>query len=779
VVRQRKQGNLPAQVNSFVGRRRETALVRKALPSARLVTLTGTGGVGKTRLALSVAGLTKRAFSDGVFLVELAALRDQALLERTVADAVGVRDQSARTPLEVLVGHLRDKELLIVLDNCEHLAHGCAVLVAALLAAAPGLRILATSRHALRTQGERTLGVPPLPLPDPDRTPPRKLVHNEAVRLFIERATAVTPDFVVRDHDLVAIARICLRLDGLPLAIELAAARTRVLSPEQILHRLDDRFRLLSYGFRGALPRHQTLRAAIDWSYELCTPAEQTLWARASVFAGGFDLDAVEAVCAGGAITSDQTLDLVEGLVDKSVLVSENNAGRVRYRQLETIAHYGRDALSATLEQAVLRRRHRDYYLGFAERGEAEWFGPDQLAVSARTRREHANLRVALEFCLSTPGESQAGLRMAAALYFSWANSGFVAEGRHWLNLLLALDTAPTKARADALWRNAHLANMQGDLPAAAAMATQCSDWARQQGEPGVLAYSGFIQGITAWLRDDLPRAQALMEDALARFEVLGEVNSTVLLAWVLLGGTAIAQGDLDRAIALTTQACAIGELHGEQSAKAHALYFLAQAEWRQGELARASAHAREGLRTTRVFNDILGTAVLVEQLAWIAEAAGDYDRAATLLGAGLRIWPLIGGQPLFSSPHWINPHEACEQRARHALGDAEFQQAFDRGAALDLDEASACALGEGESPQSVSTPAAIDDEPLTPLTGKERQVARLLALGLSNKDIATRLVIAQRTAEGHVEHILAKLGLTNRTQVAAWVTERQQGRRG
>ena len=751
------------------------AQVKKVLLAARLVTLTGTGGVGKTRLALRVASQTQRAFTNGVFLVELAALRDRTLLHQTVADTVGVRDQSTRSPLEVLESHLRDKRLLLVLDNCEHLVHGCAGLAAKLLAAAPGLRILATSRHALRTRGEHLLRVPPLPLPDPDRTSPDKLVHNEAIRLFEQRAMAVAPDFVAGDRDRLMIARICHRLDGLPLAIELAAARTQVLSPEQIVHRLDDRFRLLTTGCRTALPRHQTLRAVIDWSYELCSPAEQALWAWASVFAGGFDQAAAEVVGADG-IEPGRVVDLLDGLVDKSVLTRQRQAAGVRYRQLETIAHYGQEKLRMAGAQAVLRRRHRDYYLGLAERAEAEWFGPTQLEVSARVRCEHANLRVALEFCLNTPGESQTGLRLAAALYFYWFRCGFVSEGRHWLDLLLALDTEPTRPRATALWINSHLALLQGDRPAGVAMVQECRGWAQLRGDTRVLAYAIFIQGIVAWLGGDLLQAQALMEDALARFDALGELNSTVVLAQAMLAAVAISQRNLDRAIDLSRQACAIGERHGEQSTWAHALSLLALAEWRRGELAQASTHAKDSLRIMRVFDDTFGMVLLVERLAWIAGTASEGERAAVLLGVAQRLWPLLGGQPLLGSDQWIGPHETCERQARRAIGDVAFQAAFDRGAELDLDQAITYALDE--PPQTApATPAAPTDEPMVPLTRRERQVAQLVAQGLSNMDIAARLVIAQRTAEGHVEHILRKLGFTNRTQLAAWVIDQREDR--
>ncbi|MBP2328714.1 non-specific serine/threonine protein kinase [Kibdelosporangium banguiense] len=759
-------------------RRQEIAEVKRFLSTSRLLTLTGVGGVGKTRLAVRVAAGVRRAFVDGVWLVELAALQDRTLLEQTVADTVGLQDRSARSPREVVVGYLRDKQLLLVLDNCEHLVDRCAGLAGDLLTAAPGVRILATSRHALRTAGEHILAVPPLPVPDPDRpSQPGKLVGDEAISLFVERAVAVRPGFEVTAGNRATIARICRRLDGLPLAIELAAARLRALAPEQILHRLDDRFRLLRGGSRAVLPRHQTLRAVVDWSYELCSPAEQALWARVSVFAGGFDLDAAEAVCAGDGIDRDRVLDLVAGLVDKSILIREDqdHGFRVRYRLLDTIAHYGRDALRAAGAEAMLCRRHRDYYLGSAERGEAEWFGPTQLAVAARTRCEHANLRLALEFCLSTPGESQTGLRMAGALYFYWLGCDFLAEGRHWLDRALALDAQPTRARATALWINAHLAVVQGDASAATATIEECLDWAERRGEQTVLAYAVFVRGAAAWLSGDSPPGRALLEDALARFEALGELHTTVIIAYVMAIVAAVFQQDLARAVALGAHARALCERHGEQWARAFTLGGLALAEWRRGEVAQASTHTREGVRVMHTFHDTFGTVLFIEQLAWIVGAAGEGERAAVLLGAAGTIWPLVSGQPLLGSPPYLAAREACEQQARRALGDHAFQAAFRRGADLDLEQAVAYALGE--KPEPAPTALAETCTSGTPLTKREQQVAELVAEGLSNKDIAARLVIAQRTAEGHVERILAKLGFTKRTQLAAWITRQGKDR--
>ncbi len=352
-------------------------------------------------------------------------------------------------------------------------------------------------------------------------------------------------------------------------------------------------------------------------------------------------------------------LELVAGLVDKSVLTrqDQHHGPQARYRLLDTIRHYGQDTLRAIGTEPVLRRRHRDYYLELAERGNTEWFGPTQPEVAARTRCEHANLRAALEFSLTTLGESHNGLRLAAALYFYWLGCGFVAEGRHWLDRALTRDAEPSRTRATALWINAHLTAVQGDLPAATAMVDECRAWAQSQGEESTLAYAICIRGIIAWFSGDLPRAQALLEDTLARFEALGVLNSTVIRAYLALIVVAVFQGNPARAVRLGEHARALCERHGEQWARAYMLYALSLAEWSRGDMAQANRHAKESLRTTRVFNDTLGTALLVERLAWIAGTAGEGERAAVLLGAAHQTGPWSAAS-LWSAPSPTSPHK-------------------------------------------------------------------------------------------------------------------------
>ncbi|MGH2352814.1 MAG: ATP-binding protein, partial [Chloroflexota bacterium] len=409
--------NLPLQLTSFVGRERELPAVRDLLAEHRLVTLTGPGGTGKTRLALQVAADVLPAYPDGVWLVALAALADPALVPHAVAQAVGVREEPGRPLLGTLADALRPKRLLLVLDNCEHLLDACAHLADALLRACPHLRVLATGREALGIAGETAWRVPSLGLPDARHLPPVEVLSQyEAVRLFIDRALAVQPGFRVTNQNALAVVQVCARLDGIPLAIELAAARVRVLPVEQLLVRLEDRFRLLSGGSRTALERHQTLRAAVDWSYDLLTEPENAVFARLAVFAGGFTLDAAEAVCAGDGIEAVEVLDLLTHLVDKSLaVVDEQPDGTARYRLLETLRHYAREKLAAREEADTVRAQHATHYLALAEQADPELRGPRGAGWLDRLRRDLDNMREALAWA-EAGGEAELGLRLAAAL---------------------------------------------------------------------------------------------------------------------------------------------------------------------------------------------------------------------------------------------------------------------------------------------------------------------------------------------------------------------------
>jgi len=773
-------GDLPTDATSFVGRRQSIANIRRMLTAARLVTLTGVGGVGKTRLALRVATELRRSFADGAWLVDLSQLRDAALVTHTVRESLRIPDETGRSQLAVLADHLGRRQLLLVLDNCEHLVDACAQLVDVLLRGAPGLRVLATSREPLGVIGEHVWQVPSLAVPDPQRPmPPGAVSRYSGLALFAERAAAADPDFVVTSANEVEVAKVCHLLDGIPLAIELAAVGVRELSLSQLLSRLTDCYRLLSTGRRGGVPRHQTLQAAVGWSYDLCSMQEQTLWQRASVFAGGFDLPAADHVCAGDGLTA-RVLELVICLVDKSVLIREEHGGRVRYRLLETLRQYGRNKLrelGGEAAEAAVRRRHRDYYLRIAEQNELDWFGPAQEEIFVRTRLEHANLRVALDYCLATPGETRTGLHLASTLWFYWAGCGLLGEGRLWLDRALTGHRQPGPERAKALWVNGYVATLQGELAAAVELLEECRRYARDAGDDVALAYATHRLGCRALVGDNVRYAITLFEEAETRYVKLGELNSNVMLASIELAIALIFVGDLDRAAALCERARVIGERHGERWAYAYAVHVLALVALSRGEPAHASAYARDCLRIKRTFHDLLGIVLAVEVLAWTAAAQGAPQRAATLLGAADQLWPSVG-YPLFGSKYFGAPHHDCEQATRRALGERAFTAAFQAGVEFELAETIAYALDEEPQP----TPAADTERDAEPdaewparLTRREGQVAELIAEGLSNKEIAARLLIRQRTAESHVEHILRKLGVNSRAQIAAQITHRQQ----
>lgn len=756
----RRTSGFPTELTSFVGRRDETTEVRRLLSIGRLLTLTGPGGVGKTRLAGHVARQVARAFPDGVWLVPLAALQDEAFVPHAVIDTLGVRNETARPPLDVLVDHLRERQLLIVLDNCEHLLRSCALLAGAVLSATEGVRILATSRHRLGLVGERLFEVPPLPAPAPEEITGDVSAAERfpALRLFADRAAAVVPGFTVGTGNQHAVARLCRRLDGLPLAIELAAVRVRALGVDQLVARLDDRYQLLTGGSPASAPRHRTLRSAVDWSHELCTPQEQLVWAWLSVFVGSFDLAAAEAVCTGEGVDSMDVLDAVAGLVDKSVLVREEYGGQVHYRLLVSLRDYGREKLEDLGEVTATRRRHRDYFARLAAEFERNWFGPDQEEITERLRMERDNFRAALDFCLTTPGEAQHGLRIASSLWFHWVAGGTWGEGRHWMDGALRAGAQPDVALTRAMWGGA-LMSLVHTRSAAVLAGVEPSRTAAADEELPVPTPPPVPSGVFG---------QGRARSTMASFIVLTRVE---------LACTLVSRGRAQEAIPLCTEAVALCEAHGEQWARAWALRTLALAHWSAGQYDSAAEHARACLRLPYTSMQHQSLARSLDLLAAAEALAGRAERATVLRGAVHRIWRDIGGNPM----EWGEPGRlrTAERHARRALGDHGYEQAHRRGGELTRDEAVAYALGElrgearGESAVSRTPAAAVDEDLLTP---RELQVAALIAEGRTNRQIADTLVIAQRTAEGHVERILVKLGFSNRSQVAAWFSTRRPG---
>lgn len=758
--------NLPADLTSFVGRRSEAGAVRQLLSADRLVTLTGVGGVGKTRLALRVAHDLRRAFPDGVCLVELASLKDPDLLPHTVIDALGIREQSANAA-SVLADYLRSRHTLLVLDNCEHMLVATATLVDRLLRAAPKLRILATSRQALMIAGEHVYPVPTLPVPDLDvRLAPGVATQFAAVNLFAARAAAVVPGFEINPDNEQAVIRLCQRLEGIPLAIELAAVRLRVLTVEELADRLDSRFELLREGSRNLPERHQTLRGLIDWSYELCTPAEQTLWARASVFAGGFGFDALAAVCADEPLAEEVILDTVAGLTDKSILIRGEHGGRVRFRMLETIREYGQARLREYGSEAKVQRTHRDWYWRLIEKAAAEWFGPAQEDWAALLRVEHPNVRAAIEFCIARPEEVRVGLRMAGLPWFLWVALGFMTEGRLWLDRALAMDQEPSLDRVWALGTAADIAVFQGDEAAATVMIDAVHDLARQLGDPKGLAYATHMLGLRE-LGADPSAAIPLLVEALERYGCVdvpadypNSLRPALTMAYMLTG-------EFDRAAEVAEETCEQCEQAGERWLLSYTMWAKGLLSLLQGEPEQAEATLREALELKRFTQDSLGLAFILDALAWTAAASSDCERAAVLLGASDQVWQTVG-VPLFGAKLLLARREHFEGVARQAMGNARFDTAFARGGQLTVEDMVTFALRERRA--SSIEPRQVDSV----LTARELEVAKLVAQGMSNKDVAAKLVISRRTVDVHVEHIFAKFGFNSRTQIATWVAQQR-----
>jgi non-specific serine/threonine protein kinase len=537
--------------------------------------------VGKSRVGLRVAAQVRRRFPDGVWLVRLAELDDGALLPHTVMGSLGVGDWSLGRPIDALSEYLVPRRLLLVLDNCEHLVQECADLVNALLRKAPGLRVLITSRQVLGSEGEHVVTIPPLPVPEraEELFPMEAAQDCASVELFAERAAELAPGFTVDVVSSGAVAEICGRLEGLPLAIELVAKWLRTMSVEEIVAALDEWPETGVTGLPepGVRPgRHQdTLRAIFDWSFELCSPAERLLWARSSVFAADFDLDTAEAVCADEELLPADVLELVVGLVDKSILSRQDRAGLTRYRLLDPTRQYGRQRLHESGEGDPLRRRHRDHYRWLAERAEAKWFGPEQVAWNERMHSEHANLRMALEFCLTEPGEARTGLRLAGALWFCWVGGGRVAEGRYWLDHLLARATEPSGERAKALWTNAWIATMQGDVSPALIMLDECRDLARSIGDDVELTSALCVSGYAEHVRDNQQRAVAYLEEALAREEAGGQPSAVTVVSRPILASTVLLLGDCERARALCEECLAMHDAHSVPWSSSWALWVL------------------------------------------------------------------------------------------------------------------------------------------------------------------------------------------------------------
>ncbi|HVW45213.1 MAG TPA: LuxR C-terminal-related transcriptional regulator [Amycolatopsis sp.] len=764
VPSRRSAGNLPAELTTFVGRRQERSDIKRLLSDTRLLTLTGFGGIGKTRLALHAAADLQRAFRDGAWLAELAPLSDPALVADTVAKSLGLSLRGEGSATQALADSLADRDILLILDNCEHLLDACALLVNTLLRACPGLRILATSRAPLRCRGETVLPIAPLTLPAEGSGPGDLATGYNAVRLFTDRARSADPGFALTDDNRDVVVAICRRLDGIPLALELAAVRLRGLSPAELLERLSNHFQLLSAGGRDAPERQRTLRGCIEWSYDLCTAAERRLWAQASVFPGSFEIDAVETVCQDGEAATDQTLETLLSLVDKSIVRREEHCGRTRYRMLEVIRRFGEDRLRESADGAATRRRHRDFFTALVAQGEREWFGTRQRPWMGRMALEQPNLRAAFEFCLEDPAEAEAGLEIAGRLREMWIALGALNEGAHWLERLLNAGPVSVRAQLRALWTAAWMALVKGDLSAAKPLIAMGTRLARDLDQP-MKALMKQVTGMYAMFSGDLPRAITCSEQALAWFRSAGDQAqeiSTLILAEMAYGYA----GQADEALARYGTCLELATQAGDTWYRSYATWAAGMIHWQSGATGEALSLLRESLRLKRQMTDEVGLTVCLETLACVT-ADSDTRLAAELLGVASARWTKMGGS-ITRIPRLGPAHADTEAQLRAALGEAEFGAAFERGRALDPEEGLDLAAATSTA-ATTSRPARTT---ATPLTRREQEVAALVTRGLTNKQIAGKLVISQRTAETHVEHILTKLGFTSRTQIASWMLD-------
>ncbi|OFX28072.1 MAG: hypothetical protein A2Z07_05320 [Armatimonadetes bacterium RBG_16_67_12] len=661
--------NLPRQLTSFIGRAREMDEVEQLLSANRLVTLTGSGGCGKTRLAVQVAGDRADVYPDGVWLVELAPLSEPVLVPQATASALRVREQPGRPLLVTLAEHLQMKHALVVLDNCEHLVGACAHLAETLLRGCPDVRIRATSRERLGVAGEVVSRVPSLTVPDLARLPAFEvLARSEAVRLFGERAVAAWPGFRVTHDNAPLVAHICQRLDGIPLAIELAAARVNVLSLDQIALRLNDRFRLLVGGSRTAPSRQQTLRAALDWSYVLLAERERALLGRLSVFAGGWTLDAAEAICAGEGIGPGDVLDLLTLLIDKSLVIVDEREGDLRYRLLETVRQYVRDRLLETGQEAAVRARHRDWFLEMAEQAEAELRGPAQAAWLKRLDAEHDNVRSILEWTLANVDSAESALRLAAAMGRFWWMRGYLSEGRRWLEEAVAFPGGGSDtSRGQALLEAGRLAWAQSDYAAAGALLEQSLALFRSLEDKAGIADALNMLGLVAWVQSDYNLAQARYQEALALSREMGDRRRIGTLL-NNLGRTASDWGAYALADGLHREDLEIRRSLGDEHGVATSLHNLGLVALGRGDLSSAHGLFEEGRRIREALGDKHNLVYSLNALGLVAYRQSEFHKAAALCEESLAFSRALGNREGISN--------ALINLARLALRQGDVAQA-------------------------------------------------------------------------------------------------------
>jgi predicted ATPase/DNA-binding CsgD family transcriptional regulator len=760
--------NLPAPRTTLIGRERDvTECCQLIIGSTyRLLTLTGVGGCGKTCLALRVASELRDAFPDGVWLVELAAISDESLVPQVVASTLGVLDSAGTSALDVLVAFLRPRAALLVLDNCEHLVDACAALADRLLATCPDLRILATSRELLQIDGERQRRVLPLTIPDPrDFSSPEALAHCPSVQLFVERARAIEPTFQLTAANAPAVARVCTSLDGIPLALELAAARVRVLSVEQIQERLGDCLRLLTGSSRAKPTRQQTLRSALTWSYDLLTESEQVAFRRLAVFGRGWGLEAAETVCGGPGV-----LDLLTRLVDKSLVLVGEVEHAARYRLLEPVRQYAWQRLEASGEANAARARHLGFFVALAERAATFLRGPEQVAWLTRLEQEQDNLRAALRWA-EEGGDGESLTRLAGALAPFWEGHSHVNEARRWLDA--ALDPSwnvpvTTSARAKALLGAGRMAFLAGDYDKAVGRFAESLGLADQLGIRAGAAAALVDLGMALRLQRNVPRSVQVLEEGLALYRELGD-RAGIALALLNLGATLRIQGAVDRSRILLEDSLSLFRDEGDVRCIAITQAMLGHTALQQGDARLAAVRFTEGLAGCVEAGDRWFVVYDLMGLAAALVGSGKVARAARLLGAARAIGD-APGNPLVNVGRITYGSLVEDVRAR--LSEEEFARVWAEGQAMSFDQAVRYALAADEpdpAPAQVIPPPALRGAAGL-LTAREREVARLIGQGVrTDRQIAERLTITVGTAGVHVHHILEKLGLHSRWQIADW----------
>jgi predicted ATPase/DNA-binding CsgD family transcriptional regulator len=752
------RGNLPAETTTFVGRRRELSEVKKKLATTRMVSLVGPGGVGKTRLGLRIAADLSRGFADGAWFVELAEVRDPAHLTDAVLAALDLRDQAGAQPMQIVVASVQNRELLLLIDSCEHLLGAAAQFVTDLLRGAPNVRVLTTSREPLQVSGEQVVPVAPLELPPESGAESlAQLRQNEAVTLFTERAAAASGVFELTTSNQATVVALCRRLDGLPLAIELAAVRTRALSPEQILNRLGDRFALLTGGGRAALPRHQTLRMAIDWSFDLLTESEQVLFRRLCAFAGRFTLDDVEGVCASDELPTAGVLNLLALLVDKSLVTKEDVRGAACYRLHETMREYASLKLQEAREEGLLQERCLEHYrtrcLRSADEARyrlVEWLAWADVEID--------NIRAVLRQCLDQ-GDLARGLDVTVSMRYYWITHG-TTEAVRWLDQLTSGEgSPPTLVRA--YYLRGWLSLLQGDPAAARPWISRAIATAREAGQTALLSESLSIAATNENLAGDHEAARRHLDEAEAITPSLNDFPATIELV-LSRAIHALFQDDLAAAKAASLLGVSLSREAGDLYQVEAMLRNLAMVSIMSGEKDVAHSRFVEALQVARDVDNRLAQSYGLAAAGWYAGSTGHARAAAQLLGAAEAVGTQTGADimgPLI--PFLADAKES----ALGALGTTRFQAEFDTGKRLGRDAAVRLALGDSHQVELEA-----EDTIAGPLARREQEVARLIAEGLSNKQIGARLFISDATVATHVRSIMNKLGFNSRAQIAGWM---------